>query len=131
MHPAALSLREILEQTQPGLIESLEQRSISAGALLITEGDRPGALYMIEAGVADVLMEDRHGVSHPVNRVGPGGVVGDLSMITGLPATASVRAATELRVRSLSHEEFRRLAGRHPQLYEQLAVLATERLIRA
>src|SRR5437763_6316874 len=131
MQPATDSLREILEQTQPGLIKSLEQRSVPAGAVVVTEGDRPDAMYLIESGVADVLMADRHGVAHAVNRVGPGGVVGDLSLITGLPATATVRAATALRVRTLSHGHFRRLAASHPELYQQLAVIATERLIRA
>lgn len=66
-----------------------------AGDLLIEEGSAVAGLMVLEAG--EVVIE-HDGV--PFARVDtPGAVFGEMSVVLGRPATASVRAVTDVRLR--------------------------------
>ena len=70
------------------------RRRYSAGATVIAEGDPLDEVLVVGAGVADVFVADRDGAEHRVNRSGPGSTLGELSFLTGQPASATVRAGT-------------------------------------
>ena len=83
-------MRGILE-----LCRDLPGLDVAAGHVLIEQGATPGVLYVLEHGSAVV---ERDGIS--IVRVdAPGAVLGELSVVLGKPATATVRASTPLRLR--------------------------------
>jgi CRP/FNR family cyclic AMP-dependent transcriptional regulator len=69
--------------------------STTAGELLIEEGSPPGRMLVLVSGSVTV---ERDGV--PLARVDtPGAVFGEMSVVLGNPATATVRAASPVQVR--------------------------------
>jgi NTE family protein len=78
-----------------------------------------------------VFVSDRNGIEHHVNRVGPGGTLGEMALLTGEPASATVRAASELEVLVLSEAEFRRAAATLPRIYENVAAVLSRKLYYA
>jgi NTE family protein len=107
------------------ILEELETRSFPAGSVVVAEGDNPRQMYLIEAGTADVAIGERR-----VGSVQPGTTVGEMSLFTGQPASATVRAADDLVVRVLSERDLERIAEAHPQIYRNLAAMLANRLAR-
>src|SRR5215211_3702182 len=90
---STLSLFDGLSTTDMSrLLGRLQHRVFPAGATVIAEGDSPHGMYVVVSGYADVLVTDRQGVEHRVNRVGPGATLGEMSLLTGQVASATVRA---------------------------------------
>lgn len=84
-----------------GLTEDLPARTVPAGEVLIDEGAAPGPLYVLVSGEASI---ERDGV--PFARIlHPGAVFGEMSVVLGQPATATVRATTDLVVREVAEPE--------------------------
>jgi CRP/FNR family transcriptional regulator, cyclic AMP receptor protein len=69
----------------------------AAGEVLIHEGTECGRMFVLESGSLSV---ERDGV--PIARVDtPGAVLGEMSVVLGKPATATLRAESEVRVRAV------------------------------
>ena len=60
--------------------------------------------------------------------LGPSAVVGELSMIDGLPRSASVVAVRPAALSFLSRAAFETFAKKHPELYKYLVTLLSARL---
>lgn len=118
------------EVLRPAL-EGLQQRSFHAGEALIEEGSVLTEMFVILRGTADIWMVDRLGEEHPITRQGPGTTLGDISVITGQPATATCRAATDMEVLVLTQADFQRLGERFPRIHHNLTRILSERLVRA
>src|SRR5258706_9945254 len=79
------------------LLDSLERRCFPSGSVVIEEGDFPRRIYLSESGEAEVEV-----AGLPIGRIRPGTTIGEMSLFTGLPASATVRAVDELVVRVIS-----------------------------
>jgi CRP-like cAMP-binding protein len=100
----------------------LRRTSVAAGSTVITEGEHPDRLLVLESGVVSV---SREGV--PVATIGQqGAVFGDLSALLAAPATATVRTETPCTFR-VSDEPMRFLHD-HPELALAIATLLARRL---
>src|SRR5207244_4578857 len=56
--------------------------------------------------------------------------LGEMAMFTGQPASATVRAASDIEVLVLTSDEFERIADRVPVVYRNLGVILSRRLTR-
>jgi len=83
------------------LAEDLPLVTISAGDVLIEEGADPGPLYVLVSGSVTV---ERDGVAF-ASIENPGAVFGEMSVVLGKPATATVRATTDVAVHVVSDPE--------------------------
>jgi NTE family protein len=110
------------------LLGELPRRRFEAGCVVIAEGDTPREMYITQSGWADVLVADRHGDEHRVGRIVPGTAVGEMSLLTGQPAAATVRATEDLDVIVFSRAKLERVAARFPRIYRNLGVILAERL---
>lgn len=78
-----------------GLSADLPLEHVRAGQELIAEGDPPGRMLVLVSGRVTV---ERDGV--PIARIDtPGAVLGEMSVVLGKPATATLRADTDVQVR--------------------------------
>src|SRR5579864_8152671 len=94
--------------------DGLERRHFPAGSTVIAEGDALHEIYIIQSGAVEVVIADQRGGEHLVNRLGPGATLGEMSLFTGQPTSATVRASVDLVVSVLREEDFARVAAAHP-----------------
>lgn len=113
------------------ILDRLGRRSFAAGDTMLAEGDAPTEIYVIEEGSVDVLMSDGRGGEHKLNTVGPGGSLGEMSVFSGRPVSATVRAATDVTVHVLTQSDFRRVGSVYPRLYENLGAMLSARLVES
>jgi len=113
------------------VLDQLEERRFPAGAVVLAEGDAPRELYIVRSGFADIYLSDRSDGERLIGRVGPGASLGEVSLFTGQPVSATVRAVEDLDVLAISEREFHRIADRFPRVYRNLGTILSERLVRS
>jgi CRP/FNR family transcriptional regulator, cyclic AMP receptor protein len=107
-----------LTKRQHGAVAKLvDHMTFRPGEALVKEMDVGRRLIVIREGTAAVLRQGQR-----VATVGPGDVVGELSLIDGKPTSASVVADTQLEALVIYGTRFKKLLGSTPQLYPQLLI---------
>jgi ABC-type lipoprotein export system ATPase subunit len=114
-------IEQYLAQTFPALDEQqlarvtrqIERRRVAPGAILIEEGHPPDAFYIVTRGEVEIHLRARDGQDFVVARHGPGYYVGEVELLRGGDAIATVRASAVqgAEVALLSPEEFCELMG--------------------
>ena len=82
--------------------------SVPAGTVIIAEGDRADAFYVLTSGRADVSAVGEAGTA-PVHlrTLGPGSYLGEIGLLAGVPRTATVTARTSATLLRISDTDFR------------------------
>ena len=93
------------------------------GAVLTRQGATGGLAYVIAKGRAEV---SRNGKM--LAMLGPGDVVGELSLIDGGPRSATVRARTDLAVLEIDGRDLNRLLKKAPSVVRKLLEALAGRL---
>src|SRR5262249_40103658 len=102
---------------------------LAAGKTLLLAGDsETDDCYRIEDGLLKVTMISPSGGERILAFVGRGDIVGELSIIDGLPRSASVIAVRDATLSCLSRSAFEIFAKKHPELYKSLVGLLAKRL---
>ena len=96
---------------------------IKNGAVLTRQGASGDLAYVIARGRAEVNRNGR-----TLAMLGPGDVVGELSLIDGEPRSATVRARTDLSVLEIDGRDLRRLLKRAPSVMRKLLEALSQRL---
>jgi serine phosphatase RsbU (regulator of sigma subunit) len=112
------------------LVATLDRRRFPEGTIVLAEGDAPHEMYIIESGVVDIWINGSPRGPRLLARLGPGTTVGEMSLFTGQPvsATATVAAGGPLDVLVLGQADFDCLATTFPRLYRNLGAIMSERL---
>ena len=74
-----------------------------------------------------MLRSDHAGARVVVANVGPGEVIGEISLVTGNPISATVIAVSDATVLSLSREDFEAAVAPNPTVMEYLRWLSETR----
>jgi drug/metabolite transporter (DMT)-like permease len=96
---------------------------VPAGRRLLWQGASAGDFFLIERGHASVQRDDHH-----VAELAAGDFFGELALLRGAPRTASVAAATDMRVRVLRRREFEDAMEKLPTLARSVRDAASTRL---
>lgn len=104
-----------------------------AGKPLCTRGERGDCAYVIEEGEAEVRASaEQGGALVSIARVGPGEVVGELSLVDGHPRSADVVAVTSVRGYRIDRAELDALRrAMHPAAFKilrRIAITVSDRL---
>ena len=83
------------------LARGLESVDVTAGQIVFEQGDVGDHYFVIESGEADVIGDGRF-----VTTLGPGQGFGEIALLRRLRRTATVRASSELRLKSLRSDRF-------------------------
>ncbi|RUS65953.1 Cyclic AMP receptor-like protein [Saezia sanguinis] len=78
------------------------------GQLLFRQGQACQAFYIIMTGEARVISSDERDREVILATLGPGDYLGEMSIIDGYPASATIRFETQSDVLALPREEFKR-----------------------
>jgi CRP/FNR family cyclic AMP-dependent transcriptional regulator len=125
-NPSLLS--ELPEHLSANLFNSATRMKLKADAVLFMSGDVGDGCYRIDDGLLKVTMVSRSGTERILAFLGPGAIVGELSIIDGLPRSASVVAVRAANLSFLSRGAFELFAAKHPEIYKTLVTLLATRL---
>jgi CRP-like cAMP-binding protein len=101
-------------------------RRFGRGATIIEEGASGGGLYLILVGEVEVVRHDTAGEVE-LARLGEGSYFGEMSLLRGANASATVRATRLCETVQLPPRDFYEIVSRHPVLWDQLRVEAQRR----
>jgi len=101
---------------------------LRADSALFLTGDEGDGCYRVDDGLLKVTIMSRSGGERILAFLGPGAVVGELSVIDRLPRSASVIAVRNAALSFLSCANFEDVAKKHPEVYESLVTLLAARL---
>ncbi len=131
---ASTLLFENLEHADLQWIYSqMRPRHFRTGELICHEGEEGNSLFIIQSGAAQVvvgpLTEARSSLaSSSLARLRRGDVVGEMSLLTGEPRSASVVASMPTTVLELTHETFAIFVAKYPAIVTNLTRILSRRL---
>jgi len=119
-------LSDLPDRLSAGLLEHGAAKHLAADEVLFLAGDPGDGFYRLDEGLLKVSIASASGAERILAILGPGAIVGDLSIIDGLPRSASVSALRDCKLRFVSRTSFEAFARKEPEIYHYLAkVLAT------
>jgi len=98
------------------IIPEMEKTSFAAGQIIFNQGDPGDSLFIIVDGFVNIFCTDNEGKAQELACLGTGECFGEISLLTGQPRTASVKAATGLTVYVLSQTGLYSLMKKHHSL---------------
>jgi CRP-like cAMP-binding protein len=98
------------------------------GELLIVQGSQPNCLIFIAEGDVQVEIRKKNSGVRVLARRSAGSIVGEMSLLIGIPRTAHARAITFVSAWLLPTGEYYDLARKYPALETTLMRLAINKL---
>lgn len=116
------------EAERPGLLTRFEFKALGPGEKIISEGEPVQALVLVLAGELVVQKEDPAGGMVSLSILREGDIAGEIALLKGLRATATVAASRKTAVATLGRSAFNELIRQHPKIGEYLDGLSDRRL---
>jgi CRP-like cAMP-binding protein len=113
-------LHELARTARPVVLGPLER--------LVVQGQEGTSLFVVVEGTVEVMLRRDDGNDWPVDTMSKGAVVGEMSLLTGEPRTATVRAVTGVTVYEIGRRQYEPLLRARPQLIDDLARIVEARL---
>jgi CRP/FNR family transcriptional regulator, cyclic AMP receptor protein len=126
--PADNLLASLPTELAHGLFAKGRMQTLAADQTLFMAGDEGDGCYRIEEGLLKASVAAPNGGERILAVLGPGSVVGELSMIDGAPRSASVAALRESKLCFVSRADFEAFGQSNPQLYRHVMIVLARRL---
>ncbi len=95
-------------------------RSWLAGENICLEGERGTALYVIESGEVDIIVNAGDRQEIVIDTAGPGSYFGEMAFLGGTTRIATIRARQDCRLLEIGHRDFMAVASGNPDLLRRL-----------
>ena len=102
--------------------------SLAASQTLFEAGDDGDGCYRVEEGLLKASVSVATGGERILAILGPGSVVGELSMIDSAPRSASVTALRDSKLSFVNRDTFEAFGQSTPELYRHITILLARRL---
>ncbi|MGA0612029.1 patatin-like phospholipase family protein [Caldimonas sp. KR1-144] len=123
-------LRTFLGNLEPEAMALLRERlqwvEIGAGETLMSQGERGDSMYLVVSGRLRAYVRDDDGIEHMVREMARGQVIGEMSLYTDEPRSATVVAIRDSVLVRLDRAEFGPLLASSAQL----SITLTRQLIQ-
>ncbi|MEZ5584531.1 MAG: mechanosensitive ion channel family protein [Candidatus Competibacteraceae bacterium] len=121
-----------LNEQEIGFIaESARQHRFAENSVLVREGDAGSSMFLLLEGVLHVVLEAR--AERPQIRLAilkPGDFVGEISLLTNEPRSATVVAATDCLVYEITKDCMEYILKHRPEIGTALSMAVAERRLR-
>jgi cAMP-dependent protein kinase regulator len=124
-HSAILS--SVPPDQRSALVERFTSERFEVGEYLVRQGEEASRLFLIASGEVQVQSRDEAGERTVLAQLGPGHVVGEISLVLRRPANADVLALHATVALALSREQFHEAIREHPTLLRELYDIAIQR----
>ena len=120
-------LLELQDNLSADLFASAAPLRLAADEALFLAGDSGDGCYMVEEGLLKVVIASHSGGERILAFLGPGAIVGEMSIIDGRPRSASVAAVRHAALKFLSRAAFEEFTKKYPDVYKYLMKLLASR----
>ena len=100
------------------------------GQMILREGERGEYFHVVVQGQVEFLVQNADGGEVILDTVGAGGFFGELSMVTGEPGAARVRAIDQVTTLALDRAAFFAFLNRQPHAAIDVLIVLAQRLHR-
>lgn len=104
------------------LAHQISMAVFAPGETVVKEGEPGSTMFVVESGELRVLMGEQE-----VASLGRGAFFGEMSLLTGEPRRASVRAANGCRLFVIDHESFKSVLSQNPEVARAISEKVAER----
>jgi hypothetical protein len=105
------------------LAHELQPVRVSAGEVIVRQGEPGDRFYIVDQGEVEVHVDDR-----PAQRLGPGDYFGEIALLRDVPRTATVIASTDVDLLVLGRDVFVTSVTGHPESTEAAHAVIASRL---
>jgi small-conductance mechanosensitive channel len=109
------------------LASGAAERRFGPDEFMVREGDATSSMFVIESGRAAVTIHGAAGDSRGIAMLDPGAHFGEISLLTGGPRTATVRALTEVVAIEINKDTLLPVLEENPSLCETFDAVIEER----
>lgn len=104
------------------------QTTLAATETLFDQGDESDGLYIVASGIVRIFLSADDAREATINLLEEGEVIGEMSLLDGLPRSAGAAALTDTRLIFIPREPFMQLLEASPRLARQIILMLCERL---
>ncbi|MEM1045955.1 MAG: Crp/Fnr family transcriptional regulator [Pseudomonadota bacterium] len=127
----SLALSGLPQDLSHGLAALARSMKLPAGKRLFSAGDPGNGFYAVLEGSLKVTIENQAGDEQLLAVLGPGSIVGELSIFDGEPRSANVITLQASRVAFINKAYFESFADDKPALYRHMLKIIVARLRNA
>jgi len=122
-------LGPLTTEERRSLASRVRVQAYGRGETIIRQGDRGDSLFMILRGRVEVLVASGE-QEEVVNTLGEGSCFGEMSLLTGAPRSATVRALEDVEVAPVTVEAFRQIVAENRAVLEAVTGIVSRRRSR-
>lgn len=115
------------EETRRQLADLMHTQVYPAGVAIVTADDSGHSLFIMREGLAQALVPAEGGSDVVVGNITAGQVFGEMSLLTGAPRSATVKALTGCLVHEVTSDDLSSFLKARPALAERLARVVAQR----
>jgi NTE family protein len=127
---ASVLFRNLQPDETATILARLQPATYESGTRILESGVWHGQLYIIASGTVSILLQEDTANSARIAHFGPGECFGEMSLITGEPPSATVRADEDISVWALPEADFLALTRTCPTLVQNINAILARRLAR-
>lgn len=116
------------EAERVGLLTRFDFKALALAEKVISEGEPVQELVLVLAGELVVQKEDPAGGVVSLSILREGDIAGEIALLKGLRATATVAASRKTAIATLSRQSFNELLKQYPKIRDYLDGLSDRRL---
>lgn len=95
---------------------------------IIIQGREGSSLFIVGEGYLEALVRQANGTDQVVDQIEKGDLIGEFSLLTGAPRSATVRAVDGAVVYEIGKSQYEPIIRSRPELVDQLAAIMQKRL---
>lgn len=107
------------------------ETQLAATQTLFEQGDESDGLYLIVSGIVRIFLQAADTREATINLLEDGEVIGEMSLLDGLPRSAGAAALTDAKLVFIPREPFLDLVDSSPKLARAIILMLCERLRNA
>lgn len=120
----------LTEQELADLAIDCKQHFFGPPELLLAQGQSNQSLFLIYTGGVDIYIQTPDGEMTKVAALNSGHYVGEMSLLTGDPAGASIVINTESTIIEITHDSMARLFDQRPELVDKISAVVVSRKLQ-
>jgi len=115
------------EEVRTQIAERSKIIEYGSGEFIVRQGDQGNSLYIIRTGLCGIYIKGNGTQEKRIATIDSGGFFGEMSLLTGEPHTATVRAMEDTSVIIIDKENFSNILTDNPSISVQLGEILAER----